>query len=216
MEEEDMHRPLVPAILLCALIPSPTHAATARFTFTSDPGDFIGLGASQDISYDTADGDSIFPAIRESLPDGPAQLSFVVDGAPGAGGDDFALLLFGTNAMGIPIQPGVYTDAERASFANPGHPGLDVSYDHRGCNRVAGAFTIHDVTFLENQINTFSASFEQHCEGRDPALHGTFTYDAMIPEPTLALPVLASLLLLTPRTRCKRQAPKPEPVPPAS
>ena len=42
-------------------------------------------------------------------------------------------------------------------------------------------------------IQSFSASFEQHCEGAEPALFGTFTFQA-IPEPsTLSLLVLLSL-----------------------
>ena len=39
----------------------------------------------------------------------------------------------------------------------------------------------------DNSIQSFAASFEQHCEGQIPALFGTFTYNA-VPEPsTLSL-----------------------------
>ncbi len=60
----------------------------------------------------------------------------------------FALLFFGTDALGIPIQPGFYPDAERADFASPGHPGLDVSFQNRGCNTLTGSFTVHEVAFF--------------------------------------------------------------------
>ena len=118
----------------------------------------------------------------------------------------FALLDFSTNQLGIPIQPGFYADAERAAFASPGHPGLDVSFQNRGCNTLTGNFTIDDVTFLADpsapnglKLNTFSASFEQHCEGAVPALFGTFTFDARpaaVPEPDTYTLIAAGLLLL--------------------
>ena len=87
-----------------------------------------------------------------------------------------------SNQLGIPIQPGFYPDVERAPFASQGHPGLAINFQNRGCNTLTGEFTIHEVTFFSGEsgleIETFSASFEQHCEGADPALFGTFTYDA--------------------------------------
>src|SRR5205807_1408426 len=48
------------------------------------------------------------------------------------------------------------------------------------------SFTITDATFAGNTIQSFAASFEQHCEGQPPALFGTFTYNANVPVPTVA------------------------------
>jgi hypothetical protein len=112
----------------------------------------------------------------------------------GVGQTPFALLFFGTDQLGIPMQPGFYSDAQRADFAGPGHPGLDVSFDHRGCNMVTGNFTVNDFAYSPTLgIQSFSATFEQHCEGGQPALFGTFTFQA-VPEPgTLSLIALASL-----------------------
>ena len=65
---------------------------------------------------------------------------------------------------------------------------------------MTGQFTIDEVTFLSGptgpEIETFAASFEQHSEGATPALFGTFTFDAQVPEPgTIALLVVGLLPL---------------------
>src|SRR5262249_59570023 len=94
---------------------------------------------------------------------------------------------------------------QRADFASPGHPGLDVSFQNRGSNTLTGEFTITEVTFMTGpaglEVETFAASFEQHSEGAAPALFGDFTYDARItavPEPgTFALALVRLLPPLT-------------------
>src|SRR5207253_1472673 len=126
----------------------------------------------------------------------------------------FALLFFGTDQLGIPIQPGIYglpgNTAQRADFAAPGHAGLDVSFQNRGSNTLTGNFTITDVSFFHDAANnlkvgSFAASFEQHSEGATPALRGNFQFQssaARIPEPeSLALlgPVVLPLLLIARR-----------------
>lgn len=175
-----------------AVIASPgvARADFARLTLRSQPGDFIGQGGTFDITYPSAE---ISAQIRRSLADGsPAELLFVVGHVTPAP-NTFALLFFGTDALNIPIQPGTYglpgNTAQRADFAEPGHAGLDVSFQNRGSNTLTGNFTITDVTFYRDSSNTlrvgtFSASFEQHSEGAAPALFGTFQYQsAAVPEP---------------------------------
>jgi hypothetical protein len=64
---------------------------------------------------------------------------------------------------------------------------------------VSGSFTVHEASFSSaaeaatgSPIESFSASFEQHCEGLAPALRGTFMYHAFgVPEP--AAPLLLAL-----------------------
>jgi hypothetical protein len=48
---------------------------------------------------------------------------------------EFFGLDFGTDAIPGDLVPGTYLDAERASFASPGHPGLDFFIDGVGCAR---------------------------------------------------------------------------------
>jgi hypothetical protein len=184
---------LIVAGALCAA--SPARAAFAHLTLQSEPGNFIGQGMSFDITYNSPSPSTIFAEIPfGSLPDGsPTFLRFILSGGTGDGSNTFSTLDFSTTQLGIPIQPGTYLDAQRASFAAPGHPGLDVTFQNRGSNQVFGSFTITDVSFFLDasnnlQIATFGASFEQHSEQPTaPALFGTFTYDAFgppVPEPS--------------------------------
>lgn len=74
---------------------------------------------------------------------------------------------------GQPLAVGSYPGAERASFRSPDAPGLDVSGDGRGCNTLTGQFDVNEVSFASTgELLTFEATFEQHCEGFDPALFG--------------------------------------------
>ena len=195
-----MKNQIVRFIILVALaisflvVLSPAYATPiAHLTLQSEPGDYIGQGGTYDITYTPDNSDFFFAWIRRTVgpaPGSPAGLEFVLDN--GGPDDTFALLFFGTDQLGIPIQTGFYPDAERADFASLGHPGLDVAFQHRGSNTLTGAFTIIDVSFSPDpfastglKIETFSATFEQHSEGAVPALFGTFTYNASpIPEPS--------------------------------
>ena len=99
-------------------------------------------------------------------------------------------LSFGTNALGENLEPGVYLDARRASFAAAGRPGLDISGDGRGSNQVFGSFTIDNVKFDYSGpapvLLSFSAAFEQHSESATaPALTGVVSYNYSIAEPVI-------------------------------
>lgn len=185
---------------------SSSWAQVAHLTLQSEPGDYIGGGNNFDITYTPANSIFFSAQIRRTLPSGePAELLFVLgqQGTP----DNFALLFFGTDQMGIPIQPGFYPDAQRADFAEPGHPGLDISFDHRGCNTLTGNFTVNEATFTPDlqTIVSFVASFEQHCEGATPALFGTFSY--VVPEPgTLAIGVGTGVVWLARRRGSRLKA----------
>src|SRR5207249_2563476 len=110
-------------------------ADVAHLTLQSQPGDYIGQGMNFDITYDTAHSDTISAQIRRALPNGsPAELLWVLIGSPSNPMNEFASVFFGTDALGIPIQPGTYPNARRADFAPPGFAGLDVSFQNRGSN----------------------------------------------------------------------------------
>jgi hypothetical protein len=66
----------------------------------------------------------------------------------------------------------VYENAERWPFQSPGHPGLDVSGDGRGCNTVTGRFEVEDLQGPTSAPSSFTATFEHHCEGGASALRG--------------------------------------------
>jgi hypothetical protein len=195
-----VNRWLVPALAALAVWAGVAAQADAgpiaHLVLDSQPGDFIGQGMHFDITYTSPDPSRVSAQIRRRLPDGsPAELLWVLNNGIGNGPNTFALVFFGTDALGIPIQPGTYPEARRADFAPLGFAGLDVSFQNRGSNEVFGSFTINDVTFsLDGQeILTFDATFEQHSESPTaPALFGQFTYAASgvlpVPEPmSLAL-----------------------------
>ena len=66
-----------------------------------------------------------------------------------------------------------YASATRYPFQDPSSPGLSVGGDGRGCNTLTGSFTVSQVSFQTGgTIDSLDATFEQHCEGADPALRG--------------------------------------------
>jgi hypothetical protein len=175
-------------------------AATARADFAhlvldSQPGDFIGGGRHSDVTYTPANTvNGFFQASIHSFVAGqPSYVSFIfllkdpVTGLP-ATPDEEAGLNFSTAQLGIPLAPGTYTNAQRAAFATPGHPGLDVSFEHRGSNTLTGQFTINSLSFYLSggvlKVGSFDVNFEQHSEGATPALFGHFVFVATVPEPT--------------------------------
>lgn len=201
--------PHVFAVSALLLAPQAYATPIAHLVLDSEPGDFIGQGLDFDITYTPNNSAFFFPQIRRTIgpTNEPAELLFVLGTVTSGPDNTFALLFFGTDMLGIPIQPGFFPDAERADFASPGHPGLDVSFQNRGCNTLTGNFTVDDVVFSNaaavatgSPIESFSASFEQHCEGFAPALLGTFSYSAFgVPEPgtlMLLLWLLPFLLLV--------------------
>jgi hypothetical protein len=71
---------------------------------------------------------------------------------------------------GQSIQEGLYRNAQR--FASRDYPGLDVVSPGRGCNQVAGKFTVLEAQEDERGLMSLRLVFEQHCEGAIPALKG--------------------------------------------
>lgn len=164
----------------------------AQLMLQSQPGDFIGQGQTEDLIYTPENSSFFFPEILTTLDVGgqPAFLRFILGTVTGSDTTNtFSTLDFATNQLNLPIQPGTFNDAERASFATAGHPGLDVTFQNRGSNTLTGTFTINSVSFFTDssnvqQIGLLDVNFEQHSEGATPALFGHFEYQAAaIPEP---------------------------------
>ncbi len=77
-------------------------------------------------------------------------------------------LTFSTRMINQPLRTQVYDGAERAAFAPPGNPGLDIGGDGRGCNTIKGRFQIQTLVMEGTAVKNFTASFEQFCDGRGP------------------------------------------------
>jgi VCBS repeat-containing protein len=145
-----------------------TVAPATRLRMVSDPGEFIGQGQTYDYT----------PAAASfwASPNFANGVSLEVDPPDIATwwNLDFAA------ANQALLAPGVYLDAMRFAFPDPGHPGLDVSGSGRGSNTLTGQFTVHDVVRNadQSQILSFAASFEQHSEGKPPALRGFIQFNS--------------------------------------
>jgi hypothetical protein len=72
-------------------------------------------------------------------------------------------LRFESRLLEYDLIPGTYEAAERAAFASPGHPGIDVSGAGRGCE-TSGRFQIHEIDQrADGYLHQLLLSFEQHC-----------------------------------------------------
>jgi hypothetical protein len=72
---------------------------------------------------------------------------------------------------GATFKTGYYGNAVRdAGYA--GRPVLDITWDSRGCNTVAGSFEIRDLLSSAGVITRLDLLYEQHCEGQPAASWG--------------------------------------------
>jgi hypothetical protein len=144
-----------------------------QLSMHSEPGDYIGGG--RDYLFQKGDGDFFVRSLglTGGLVDG-VEIFF-------RGQTAFWGLAFSVRNLGIPLMPGLYDGGQRYPFEDPGHPGLSIFGDGRGCNMLTGKFTIIEATFDYSfsipDVVTFAAQFEQHCEGDPPALRGTIYYN---------------------------------------
>jgi len=142
-------------------------AGTTTLTMVSDPGDYIGQG--QTYNYSPATGTITI----ERNYDNGVSISYREPGFTHWW--DFR---FAAPDEGL-LVPGLYSSAMRFPFQDPGHPGLDVSGDGRGSNTLTGWFRVNEVAYgPTGDVLVFSATFEQHSEGRVPALRGEIRYNA--------------------------------------
>src|SRR5215831_5127015 len=141
-------------------------AQVTSISLVSDPGDYIGGGQTTFLT--PADGS--FNASKNF--DNGVTIDFF--GQPGV----FWLIDFAApNSQ--PLTVGSYTGATRFPFQAPSQPGLDVAGDGRGCNMLTGSFVVLEVSYgAGSTINSFDATFEQHCEGATPALRGEIRFNA--------------------------------------
>lgn len=132
------------------------------YAYTSDPGDYIGAG-----------GKATYTGATSTFSTGPHGdgVQYTVSGER----DNWSATL--TPPTGEQFEVGRTYQAERS--AGDGTAGLDVYGDGRGCNAVTGELTVTKLgRDADGTINAFAATFVQHCEGGEPALHGTIHYYA--------------------------------------
>jgi hypothetical protein len=156
-------------------------AASGSLTMSSDPGDYVGQGLSYAYSV---------PATTFSVQNG-GNLVRVDTSVPGSPGD-FWNLAFQAPA-GQQLQAGTTYQADRWPFQPSDVAGLEVFGQGRGCNTLTGNFTILDATYGPfGYLESFDATFSQHCEQAAPALHGEIKLSTPPPPPALALNIAAN------------------------
>jgi hypothetical protein len=148
---------------------------TGSLSFSGAPGDYISQGKSY--SYSTGHGD----ALTVSSSTG-STVSISVNAYNG----DWWSLDFDAPGTAV-LAPGTYAAAHRYPFNGNG-PGLALGGEGRGCNELTGSFTIVKAVFgPQGYVQTFDATFEQHCEGGAPAARGEI-HISNSPRPPAASP----------------------------
>ena len=182
-------RPVLAAVLSLTaavgglLLSDPAHAQTVSsgsFSFSGDPGDWISGG--QSYSYSTGNGDSLNVSSNNG-----STVSISLNGANG----DWWFLDFDAPGTQV-LTAGTYSGATRYPFNGDG-AGLSLDGNGRGCNTLTGSFTIIDAVFGPmGYVQTFDATFEQHCEGGDPAARGEVHISNPPPPPALELGLIVA------------------------
>ena len=177
------------AVVLAAagglLAAAPAHAIPATagsVALTSEPGDYVGAGGTY--GYSVAAGDVLH--VRSTRDSVEQPVNAVHVDVEAANGDRWTMSF--SAPSGQPLAVGTYAGAAR--FAGAGVPGLSVSGNGRGCNTVAGSFTVTEAVFAAaGYVQTFAVSFEQHCDGDPAALRGDVRIDNGPPPPPLGIAV---------------------------
>jgi hypothetical protein len=153
-----------------------------RFTLNlqSDQGDFLG-GGMPTYHYTEADVASFFVGIETPDPlTAPGTLTFFFETGKGLKAHDDWQLDVSSAKLGKPLAVGTYFPVARESFA-VNTAGLDFVINGRGCDAVTGRFTVSAIAFDCTaaglpHLARLVMSFEDHCEGGQPALRGQLAY----------------------------------------
>jgi hypothetical protein len=160
------------------LVAGTAHAqtvTTGSLSFSGDQGDYISQGKSY--SYSTGNDDALTVS---------SSTGSTVRISVNAYNGDWWDLEFDAPGTRV-LAPGTYTAAHRYPFNGNG-PGLALGGEGRGCNELTGSFTVTKAAFGPNgYVQTFDATFEQHCEGGDAAARGR-VHIANRPPPSKAAP----------------------------
>ena len=141
------------------------NAAQTVLAMSSQPGDYIGGGLQYLITL--SDG-TFTPSNSANV------VSFFVNN-----GDEWSTYFAGPTTARL--GRGDYENAQRYPFQPAGTPGLSVYGDGRGCNTLTGNFQVLQAGYNSSSVlQSFSANFEQHCEGGVPALFGWLRYHAKL------------------------------------
>lgn len=148
-----------------SLLPLASVEARTRFSYVSDPNEYIGQGGSA--TWTDAQGTW---QVRRNFDQG-ISFSFYSDNLSTLWFLDFSA------PFDADLTTGNYPNAQRWPFQIQERPGLSVTGEGRGCNSLTGDFTVTSVNYGSSaEVLKFSAAFVQYCEGGNPALRGTIDF----------------------------------------
>jgi hypothetical protein len=147
--------------------PAPAPGTPVVLSIRSPAGEYIGQGNA----IDYTENDGSFTA--QILTDG-VEVQY-----PGAEMWDFQFMAI----TGQGLKVGHYANATRAPFNDDdGTPGISVSADGRGCNKIAGSFDIleYETDASGIAVDKLAVDFEQSCDG-GPPMRGSVRINSKFP-----------------------------------
>lgn len=169
-----MARKKLVAALFAVIVSSISYVCSAQdfiVEMRSDPGDWVGLGSPRTL---TPANSRVYGLMRNQ----EGGIDFYIEPF---GGTDIWMFHF-MAAREVPLVPDNYEEAQRFPFNSFTKPGLSVSGEHRGCNRVSGRFVVREAVYgPQGEVLSFAIDFEQHCEAGVPALWGVMRYNSQVP-----------------------------------
>ena len=143
--------------------PSATRTDKTSLSFTSDPQHYVGQGRSVTLTLETA---TFTPLVARS----GGYVSVIVQ-SKNAPSTQWGFIIVAPTGSGL--TPGSYTTTRFDSLSGVG---MDFFGDGRGCNSATGQLVIHEIRFgAGDTLLRLRASFDHHCEGASPVLHGELT-----------------------------------------
>jgi hypothetical protein len=156
--------------VLCAFVRVPSAGAqtTTALFFHSETGDWIGGGMGERTWFDT---ELTFAPLSWTT---RSHVSIRADNFA-SGGSTWWDLTF-ASPEGSELAPGLYEYAADAYSKSPLRSGLNIGGSGRGCTG-SGRFVVYEIAFdSAGTLVRFAADFEQHCDGRTPALFGAIRF----------------------------------------
>lgn len=144
--------------------PSPCLLGGNMLVFDGDPGDYIHPGSDVVVAASWAPGSVAHDEIRLEIDPSEAEQGL------------WWTLWFSSTEVPSLLEPGLYENAMRVPFEDPGRPGLSITGDGRGCNTLQGAFEVHELVLEGDALITLTATWSQHCEGGPDELRGCIHY----------------------------------------
>ena len=154
-----------------------TASATTSLVMNSEKGNYVGQGKTYNFTPDNGNfgASRTYPSNKTS--NNGVQISY---NEPESGGSRWSLSF--AAAFNTPLETGkTYTNAIRFPFQDFNQPGLSVSGEGRGNNKLTGEFTVNQVIYgLNDKITSFDANFEQLGQSDTGVLNGRIKYNATL------------------------------------